>query len=341
MALRHASSSAYVLDKDGTLVHHDEAIDGARALLQRFEDEGTPYVVLSNTGEKSAAQVAAALSATIGAPIAEARVRTARQALEEVLARTDAFDVVRVVGVPPPGYAPFDAREAPPADATRACVALFSDGAIDDYAATATAVGTWLAAGAQLWATSADGSVAARDPRTKAIVRRPGPGAFLGVVRAVAEDAQIVVFGKESDPSAGTATMAKLRAQGFKGAPRDVMMVGDRFDTDVRAGVRHGWSTCLVESGCHTEAHAALFPSDVASRVAASVAELARQRDPTLAETVGDLVRETLRQVPRSSHVAEWIGTRLRRAGRAIDDALLIGDRPPRRIRSLPDLQRA
>jgi len=29
------------------------------------------------------------------------------------------------------------------------------------------------------------------------------------------------------------------------------MMVGDRFDTDVRGGVSVGILTCLVESGCH------------------------------------------------------------------------------------------
>ena len=133
-----------------------------------------------------------------------------------------------------------------------------------------------------------------------------------------------------------------LRAQGFAGAPCDVVMVGDRFDTDVRAGVRHGWSTCLVESGCHTlAAHAALFPADVASSVAASVAELARQRDPTLAEAVGDLVREALRRAPRSAFVADWIGGKLRTVGRALDETLRLGDVPPRRIRSLPDLQRA
>ena len=31
-----------------------------------------------------------------------------------------------------------------------------------------------------------------------------------------------------------------------------IMMVGDRFDTDVRAGISADFKTCLVLSGCHS-----------------------------------------------------------------------------------------
>jgi hypothetical protein len=40
--------------------------------------------------------------------------------------------------------------------------------------------------------------------------------------------------------------------QGHDGDPAKIMVVGDRFDTDVRAGLSAGFLTCLVTSGCHS-----------------------------------------------------------------------------------------
>ena len=41
-----------------------------------------------------------------------------------------------------------------------------------------------------------------------------------------------------------------LREQGFSGDRSRVLIVGDRFDTDIMAGTLAGLRTCLVESGC-------------------------------------------------------------------------------------------
>lgn len=43
-----------------------------------------------------------------------------------------------------------------------------------------------------------------------------------------------------------------LRAQGFSGDRSRVLIVGDRFDTDILGGSLAGIRTCLVESGCHS-----------------------------------------------------------------------------------------
>ena len=42
-----------------------------------------------------------------------------------------------------------------------------------------------------------------------------------------------------------------LKQQGHDGDVSKVVIVGDRFDTDIRAGKACGIMTCLVESGCH------------------------------------------------------------------------------------------
>ena len=48
-----------------------------------------------------------------------------------------------------------------------------------------------------------------------------------------------------------TLTNPKPNPNAYPGDRSKIMMVGDRFDTDVRGGVSVGILTCLVESGCH------------------------------------------------------------------------------------------
>jgi len=56
-----------------------------------------------------------------------------------------------------------------------------------------------------------------------------------------------------------------LKAQGHSGEREHIMIVGDRFDTDVRAGVLAGIKSCLLESGAHTLEMADEFPTDLPS----------------------------------------------------------------------------
>ena len=68
--------------------------------------------------------------------------------------------------------------------------------------------------------------------------------------------------------------IAMLRQQGFRGDASSIMIVGDRFDTDIAAGSRSGLRTCLVESGCHAPELQPCYPDFRADYVAASIAEL-------------------------------------------------------------------
>ena len=65
-----------------------------------------------------------------------------------------------------------------------------------------------------------------------------------------------------------------LKAQGHTGDASSILIVGDRYDTDIRAGVQAGIKTCLVESGCHSVGLQPNFPRDRAHFVARSVKEL-------------------------------------------------------------------
>ncbi len=52
------------------------------------------------------------------------------------------------------------------------------------------------------------------------------------------------------------------------------MMVGDRFDTDVRAGLSAGFLTCLVTSGCHAIEAQPFYRTDPAHHYASDVGGL-------------------------------------------------------------------
>jgi len=65
-----------------------------------------------------------------------------------------------------------------------------------------------------------------------------------------------------------------LIAQGHSGDRSKILMVGDRFDTDVRGGLSASVQTCLVESGCHKATMQRFYRTDAADYCARSVADL-------------------------------------------------------------------
>ena len=68
--------------------------------------------------------------------------------------------------------------------------------------------------------------------------------------------------------------ISMLKAQGHSGDKDTIMMIGDRFDTDIRGGISAGIKTCLVQSGAHQARQQSRFPDDMASWTSPSVAYL-------------------------------------------------------------------
>jgi len=65
-----------------------------------------------------------------------------------------------------------------------------------------------------------------------------------------------------------------LQEQGHSGERDSIMVVGDRFDTDVRAAVLAGIKSCLLDTGAHTREMSDAFPTDIPSYWCNSIAEL-------------------------------------------------------------------
>mmetsp|Transcript_5123 Transcript_5123/g.17104 ORF Transcript_5123/g.17104 Transcript_5123/m.17104 type:complete len:808 (+) Transcript_5123:146-2569(+) len=174
-------------------------------------------------------------------------------------------------------------------------VVLFTDGSISssvdpktnergyaDWSFDVIKKATWLLThGAEFVCTAED----AFNP-TKEGLPLPGPGMFSAMFRKVTWPLgrhRHRVLGKGGGAAEGGKYMVghaieMLRRQGFDGELHEVLIVGDRFDTDIRAGVAAGLRTCLVESGCHRMELQPYYPADRATYVAASVAELLPQQ---------------------------------------------------------------
>lgn len=307
----YRTSSAYVFDKDGTLVNEGKVIPGASAFMKHIHEQKTPYVILSNTGTRTGVHVAQTLSSTLGLPIPTVNVITARDQMLDAMsdARYERFVVVE------DGGSACSPPRSVEGDESSICVALFTDGMVPDFAKTVANIAQWIERGAALWITSCDMTIM-RSNAEGVACPHPGPGSILQCIQTLlSAPADVRIFGKGSpnDAHLGPLVTSRLRMQGFKGMAWNVVMVGDRLDTDVRTGRRHGWSTCLVETGCHRERDTPHFPRDVADLIAANVQDLANSHPTTVKEVVSDLMRDVVHCAPYGRPVAEWIAQRLLR----------------------------
>ena len=168
-------------------------------------------------------------------------------------------------------------------------VVLFSDGsisAVTDPSTGEAGFADWsydvikktsfvLAHGAKLIATAED----AFNPSVDGMPL-PGPGMLVAMFRKLLhpfDESHLHVCGKggrEGSRYMVEHALDMLREQGFTGDASRVLIVGDRFDTDIAAGTLAGLRTCLVESGCHAPALQPFYPDARADYVAASIAEL-------------------------------------------------------------------
>lgn len=109
---------------------------------------------------------------------------------------------------------------------------------------------------------------------------QPGPGMFAAMMTFLlgpARQSRAMCAGKGG--SHGKAFMMDhaiqmLIAQGHSGNKSKIMMIGDRYDTDVRAGNSVGVRTCLVQSGAHQPTCFAKWPEDKADWTCKSVGHL-------------------------------------------------------------------
>uniref|UniRef100_A0A7S2DR03 Uncharacterized protein n=1 Tax=Octactis speculum TaxID=3111310 RepID=A0A7S2DR03_9STRA len=106
----------------------------------------------------------------------------------------------------------------------------------------------------------------------------PGPGMFVEMLKkSMLIKGRCYCSGKGGNVGRKfmiSRAIQKLTAQGHCGRRDQIMIVGDRFDTDIRAGTFAGIKSCLLESGAHKLDQADSFPTDIPSFAADSILNL-------------------------------------------------------------------
>jgi len=181
------------------------------------------------------------------------------------------------------------------ADEAAVWVALFCDGCIESVRCPTTGCegfDDWgfsviycasllISHGAQLVYTASDAFNPSSDPRyPDKIFPLPGPGMFAAMLlKLMWPRRRHAAHCAGKGGNVGTEYMMErgismLRDQGHSGNLNEILMVGDRFDTDVRGGLSVGIHTCLVLTGCHSLDDQEFYRADQASYFSDSVGAL-------------------------------------------------------------------
>jgi ribonucleotide monophosphatase NagD (HAD superfamily) len=138
-----------------------------------------------------------------------------------------------------------------------------------------------LAHGAHLVYTAEDASNPAIDSAYNGYVwPQPGPGMFASMLKTILPPQakhRVHCLGKGGNDGSTymmSHAIELLQAQGHDGDRSKILIVGDRFDTDIRGGRSAGVRTCLVGSGAHKHEQQKLYPHDVADFIADRLAAM-------------------------------------------------------------------
>lgn len=246
--LKLRTASAFVFDMDGVLYRGGEVLPGVVDLLNALELRQKPYMLATNNSMASPADYQAKLAA-MGIAVPSERVLTAGTATRDYLRESLPENAaIFAVGMPAlreqlftdTGFRPVQYEEEQP-DAV--VVGLDLTFTYDKLNAATRAIRN----GALFVATNADATL----PTENGLV--PGAGSIVAAI-ATASGREPTVIGKPSP------RILEKAAQHMGVHPRDMVMIGDRLDTDILAGHRAGMLTLLVLTGVSTREEIADAP---------------------------------------------------------------------------------
>jgi NagD protein len=249
----------YLMDMDGVLVHEDQPIPGADRFVERLEATGHRYLVLTNNSIYTPRDLAARLSLT-GLEVPEAAIWTS------ALATAQFLDEQR------PGGTAFVIGEAGLTTALHERGYVLSErdpdyvvlGETRTYSLEAiTRAIRLITGGARFIATNPDPT----GPSPA------GPQPATGAVAALISKATGVrpYFVGKPNP-----LMMREALRAIEAHSETTVMIGDRMDTDIVAGMEAGLQTILVLSGITSREQAGRFPF-LPSRIVDSVADLVEE----------------------------------------------------------------
>ena len=246
----------YLMDMDGVLVHEERLIPGADLFVKRLQQTGHRFLVLTNNSIYTPRDLAARLALT-GLEVPEAAIWTS------------ALATARFLDTQRPNGSAYVLGEAGLTTALHQVGYVLTERAPDyvvigetrEYSQQAiTRAIRLIAAGARFIATNPDPT----GPSPA------GPQPATGAVAALISKATGVspYFVGKPNP-----LMMREALRSIDAHSESTVMIGDRMDTDVVAGIEAGLQTILVLSGITTREEAQRFPF-LPSRIVESVADL-------------------------------------------------------------------
>jgi len=247
------------MDMDGVLVHQEQLIPGADRFIQRLEQTGHRFLVLTNNSIYTPRDLAARLGLT-GLNVAEEAIWTSALATARFLDQQRPRGTAFVIG------------EAGLTTALHQVGYVLSDrepdyvvlGETRTYSLDAiTRAIRLIGGGARFIATNPDPTGPSPD----------GPQPATGAVAALITRATGVrpYFVGKPNP-----LMMREALRAIDAHSEQTVMIGDRMDTDIVAGIEAGLQTILVLSGITTRQEAERFPF-LPSRIVDSVADLVEE----------------------------------------------------------------
>lgn len=250
---------AYVIDMDGVLVRGNQAIPGAAEFIGRLYAVGAPFLVLTNNSRFTPLDLQARLRG-MGLDIPAASIFTSALATARFLEQQRPDGSAYVIGeaglitaLHSIGYVLTDQAPA---------YVILGETVSYSFEHLTTAV-RLVATGARFLATNPD----VVGPTEHGII--PACGAVAAMITA-ATGVKPYAIGKPNP------LMMRLALRQLDVRSQDTVMIGDRMDTDIIAGMESGMETILVLSGVTRREDVECYAYRP-SRIATSVAEIARQ----------------------------------------------------------------
>ncbi len=260
---RRDEIECWLTDMDGVLVHEQEPIPGAAALLRQWQDDGRPFLVLTNNSIFTARDLSARLAGS-GRVVPEEAIWTSALATADFLHSQKPGGSAFVIGEAGLTTALHDAgfimTESEPDYVVVGETRNYSFEAI-------TKAIRLINDGARFIATNPD----ATGPSQEGVL--PATGAITALItKATGKEPYVV--GKPN-PMMFRSALNRIGAHSETTA-----MIGDRMDTDIVAGIEAGLHTILVLTGISDQAEIERYPFRP-DEVIGSVADLVRGAEPS------------------------------------------------------------
>ncbi|HET7407285.1 MAG TPA: HAD-IIA family hydrolase [Mycobacteriales bacterium] len=262
MRIGDFDAHAVLMDMDGVLVHGGRPIPGAAEFLDALQAAGTPFLVLTNNSLYTRRDLQARLEQA-GLRVATEALWTSALATAQFLHSQRPHGSAYVVGeaglttaLHEVGYA---LSEINPDYVVLGETRAYSFDAI-------TRAIRLILGGARFIATNPDPTGPAADGLS------PATGSVAALISA-ATGVQPYFVGKPNP------LMMRSALNALGAHSEATVMIGDRMDTDIVAGIEAGMHTVLVFTGVTTEPDVPRFPYQP-WRVTASIADLAPPRSP-------------------------------------------------------------